>query len=142
MFAGLGPWPRDYVFVESRELQAVVDSGAEVSVLSSTHYFSLPPTQRPALQASSTSLVVADKDHQLQTEGVVIARITIKQTSFDSPLYVAPISDDLLLGSDILDSQDIFVVKFGLNITRIPPRIDGRWKAYLSVRRREFKCRR
>ena len=34
------------------------------------------------------------------------------------------------------------VVKFGLNITRIPLRTDGRWKAYLSVWRREFKCRR
>ena len=27
------------------------------------------------------------------------------------------------------------VVKFGLNITRIPLWTDGRWKAYLSVRR-------
>ena len=34
------------------------------------------------------------------------------------------------------------VVKLGLIITRFPLRTEGRWIAYLSVRRRELKCRR
>ena len=97
------------VFVEGVKLQAVVDSGAEVSVLSSARYLDISSESRPSLLPSSVNLLVAEQGRTLHTEGFIQARVQIDQVKFQSPLHVAPISEDLLLGSDILDSQDIVV---------------------------------
>ena len=47
-------------------LQAVVDTGAEVSVLSEAFYRGLPDEVRPPLREASHRLVVADKSSQLK----------------------------------------------------------------------------
>ena len=110
----------------------VVDSGAEVSIWSTYHYYSSPSHQRPRL-SSSLYLTVADCTQSLPAEGVVFARIEIQDLSFTWRVHVAPIADLLLLGSDVLDAQDITVSsRRGLR-TRNGNAWRNNWKLGLSV---------
>ena len=97
------------VMVQGRNAVAVVDSGAEITVLSSHFYASIPPVERPSLQMTTLLLVVADQGRELKSEGASVVRIKLHNLTFDWPMHVAPITDDLLLGSDVLDAQDIVV---------------------------------
>ena len=100
---------RALVSVEGQQVRAVVDSGAEVTIWSSQHYHSLPVDKRPTLTTPSVKLVVADQQQNLPAEGVVLARLCVHTREFDWPVHVAPIADPFLLGSDVLDAQDISV---------------------------------
>ena len=95
--------------VQGRNAVAVVDSGAEITVLSSHFYASIPPVERPSLRRTTLTLVVADQGRELKAEGASVVRIELHNLTFDWPVHVAPITDDLLLGSDVLDAQDIVV---------------------------------
>ena len=62
------------VKVHGLNLMAVIDSGAEVSVMKKTRYHELPETTRPALQVPAVGLVVADKSRRLNAEGIVVSK--------------------------------------------------------------------
>ena len=126
---------RAQVSVAGQLVQAVVDSGAEVTIWSSRHYYSLPSDKRPALKKPTINLVVADQQQNLPAEGVALARLRVHTREFDCPVHVAPISDPLLLGSDILDAQDISVG------SRRGLLIDDTWVPCEVTRREVGVCR-
>ena len=97
------------MLVEGRRVQAVIDSGPEVSVWSSKDYYSLPDSDRPPLLQPTIELVVADHEQKLAAEGVAMTKIQIDELEFQWPMYVASIPESLLLGLDILDAQDLVV---------------------------------
>ena len=91
----------------NKNIQAVVDSGAEVTVMSRDLFYSLPKEQRPDMNQANKGLIVAEEDHILPTEGVVTVPLTIGDLKFEWPVYVAAILDEVLLGCDLLDAKDI-----------------------------------
>ena len=95
------------ICVESRPTLAVVDSGAEVTIMNSQEFHQLgkPLTLSPP----AVDLVVADQESRLRADGTVEMELVIGNHKFKWPIYVAQIGDDFLLGSDILDAQDIVV---------------------------------
>ena len=97
------------ILVEGIRAQATIDSGAEVSVLSGTCYQRIPEGRRPPMKDSALTLVVADQEQELTAMGVVNLQVQLKPLTFEWPVHVAPIADDMLLGSNILDAHDIAV---------------------------------
>lgn len=98
------------IVVCGKSSKAVVDSGAEVTVMSESLYESLPEKTRPSLQAASQALVVADKKSRLRELGMTVVDIVIAdELHFQWPVYVASIADPFLLGCDILDAKDLLV---------------------------------
>ena len=97
---------RALVSVCGRNLKAVVDSGAEVSVMSCEEYRLLPESCRPKLREPHLDIVVADKSHRLATLGIAQLEFTIMDHCFSWPMYIAPISDGLLFGCYLLDAYD------------------------------------
>ena len=95
--------------LKGRRVQAVIDSGPEVSVWSSKDYNSLPDSDKLPLLRPTIELVVADHERKLAAEGVAMTRIQIHDLEFQWPMYVASIPESLLLVSDILDVQDLVV---------------------------------
>ena len=88
---------------------AVVDSGAEVTVLSDGFFSSIPEDIRPPLQKARLKLVVADQKSIIRGRGIAQVRVQIGQLEFAWPVYVAPIADHLLLGCDVMDAMDLQV---------------------------------
>ena len=97
---------RASVTVYGREFKAVVDSGAEVSIMSCEAYRQLPKHPQPTLKNPPLELVVADQTHRLDAAGVAELDFTIEGHVFHWSMYIAPISDSLLLGCDILDAYN------------------------------------
>ena len=99
-------------------LQAVVDTGIEVLVLSEAFYCGLPDEVRPPLIEASLRLVVADKSSQLKDLDIACADIMIADLlNFQWPVYVASISDSLLLGWGIIDAKDLLISpRHGLHV--------------------------
>ena len=95
------------ICVEGRPTLAVVDSGAEVTIMNSQEFHQLgkPLTLSPP----AVDLVVADQESQLRADGTVEMELVIGNHKFKWPVYVAQIGDDFFLGSNILDAQDIVV---------------------------------
>ena len=97
--------------------QAVVDTGAEVTVMSSNMFKCLPDNTKPEIKKAKKVLVVAEKDKQMETQGIIDVTLTLGNNKFEWPVYVAPIADDLLLGCDVIDEKNITVnTKKGLEI--------------------------
>ena len=94
------------VSVGGRTLKAVIDSGAEVSVLNCEEYKRLPARCHSQIRAPALDLVVADGGRRLGAHGVIDLEFFINDLPFTWPVYVAPIADGLLLGCDILDAHD------------------------------------
>ncbi|XP_052786291.1 uncharacterized protein LOC128221730 [Mya arenaria] len=78
---------------------ARIDSGAEITILSTECYNKL--SSRPA-KVKEVSMQLADKDVVLKGFVTQPVEIQLGKQSFKSSLYVAPISDELLLGHDLL----------------------------------------
>ena len=97
------------ILVEGIRALATIDSGAEVSVLSGTCYQRIPEGRRPPMKDSALTLVVADQKQELTAMGVINLQVQLKPLTFEWPVHVAPIADDMLLDSDILDAHDIDV---------------------------------
>ena len=107
--------------IEGFSVSAVVDSGAEVTVLSDKIYQSIPQAQRPRIHQAAVGLKVAEKDKSMETSGVANITVELGGKSYIWPMYIAPISDDLLIGCDFLDDKDIT-----LN-TRRGMKLNGNW---------------
>ncbi|VDI63695.1 Hypothetical predicted protein [Mytilus galloprovincialis] len=102
--------------IEGEKVKAVVDTGPEV-VMSESLFFKIPEAKRPSLQESKRNLVVAETGKRMKTLGVAKVSVEIGPLKLLWSIYVAPISDDLLLGCDVIDEKDITInTKRGLEI--------------------------
>ena len=88
---------------------AVVDSGAEVTVLSDGFFSNIPEYNRPPLQKARLKLVVADQKSIIRGWGIAQVLVQIGQLEFAWPVYMAPIADHLLLCCDVMDAMDLQV---------------------------------
>ena len=102
-------------------VDAIIDSGAEVTVLSQRVFNSLPEDRRPMLQKAEKGLIVAEENRVMPADGVALLPLILGQSVFKWSVYIAPITDDLLLGCDLLDAKDITIN------TRKGLLIDGKW---------------
>ena len=97
--------------------KGIIDTGAEVTVLSERLYNLIPKDKKPPLQKARRGLVVADAGREMKTCGIAEVEFSIGDYSFIWPVYVALIRDDLLLGCDLIDEMNITVnTKRGIQI--------------------------
>ena len=97
------------VIINGQVVKAVVDTGAEVTVMSEATYFCIPEERCHCLRKAKNKLVVAEAGRKMTTSGVADIKIQINLLKFEWPIYVAPIGDDLLLGCDVIYDKDITI---------------------------------
>lgn len=85
----------------------IVDTGAVVTILSSNIYNSLPPDIRPPLEKIDPNfkLEVANEGY-LSILGTATLSFTIHKDVFKWKFFIAPISEDGLLGLDFLQENN------------------------------------
>ncbi|CAC5380864.1 unnamed protein product [Mytilus coruscus] len=88
---------------------AVIDTGAEVTVLSEKLYNPIPESKRPKLRRAARNLVVAEAGKNLTTRGITEVEVNLGSETFKWPVYVAPIGDTMLLGCDLIDEMNITI---------------------------------
>ena len=81
---------------------ALVDTGAEATVLNNTIYEQIPEEVRPPLSQAKKKLVVAEAGKEMSVCGMTEIDVEIGGFRFKWPVYVAPICDDFLLGWDMI----------------------------------------
>ncbi|CAC5409541.1 unnamed protein product [Mytilus coruscus] len=74
---------------------AVIDTGAEVTVLSEKLYEQIPEGQRPKLRRATRNLVVAEAGKNLTTRGITEVDFDLRSETFKWTVYVAPIGDNM-----------------------------------------------
>ena len=90
--------------VQATPVTAIVDSAAEVTIISDKVYNKLkpkPPVKKHAI------LHTAGRD--MSMKGFIVGPVNVQLGSltFEEDLYVAPIQDEMLLGIDILQERKI-----------------------------------
>ena len=117
------------ISVEGLAVKVVIDTGAEVTVISTSLFEKIPKGNRPKLQESRRFLVVAEEGKRLKTQGVIEANLTIGKLALKWEVYVAPIRDEVLLGCDVIDEYNITInTKRGI-------KVDGTWIGCEVVRK-------
>ena len=81
---------------------AIVDTGAEATVLNNSIYEQIPEKVRPPLSQAKKKLVVAEVGKEMSVCGMTEIDVEIGGFKFKWPVYVAPIRDDFLLGWDVI----------------------------------------
>ena len=84
---------------DSAELAALVDSGAQVTVISHEMYNSL---KNPPKITEKVLLKTATKDTGFEGHYVPRATLTFGELNFSCSLHVGPITDSFILGLDFL----------------------------------------
>ncbi|CAG2185458.1 unnamed protein product [Mytilus edulis] len=108
------------VRINDYELKAVIDTGAEVTVLSEKVYRNLAKEHHLELKTATRGLLVAEEGKKMSATGITEIEMSLGPLRFTWPVYVAPLNDDLLLGCDIIDEMDITVnTKRGIQIKDI-----------------------
>ena len=95
--------------IQGIRTKAIVDTGAEVTVMSEYLYNLIPDDKKPCLEKPKRGLVVAEAGKEMSTSGIINAEFKLGEFEFSWPVYVAPIRDDILLGCDIIDEMNITV---------------------------------
>ncbi|KAH3854516.1 hypothetical protein DPMN_097059 [Dreissena polymorpha] len=92
--------------LQSVETNAVIDTAAEVPIISDMDYHTLPESPRII---KKLRLNTADRD--MSMSGFVCGPLTIKigESEFEENVYVAPIQDDMLLGLDFMRKYKMLV---------------------------------
>ena len=87
------------VTLQDYKLQAVVDTAAEVTIISDSIFRELQP-KPPYLM----KVILHTTGRDLRMDGFVVGPVALKlgKNTFPEAVYVAPIQDDMLLGLDIL----------------------------------------
>ena len=94
---------------------AVIDTGAEVTVMCERLLKSLPTNECTDLSESRISLIAAESSKTIKTSGKLLTDIIIGNNHLKWPVYIAPIQDDILLGCDLFDAYDMTLsMKSGL----------------------------
>ena len=107
--------------IANQEMKAVIDTGAEVTVISQDAFQSLSEDMKPEVRKADRGLVVAAKDQKMGNYGMADVKFKIGKKEFTWPMYIAPIAEKMLLGADFLDHFDM-TVNFKKGIS-----IDGEW---------------
>lgn len=89
------------VEINSQVVNAVVDTGAEVTVMSESVYDRIPEGDRPRLYQAKRNLIVAEAGRKRKTSGVADVVIKIGSMQFEWSIY--------LLGCDIIDDKYITI---------------------------------
>ena len=109
------------ITIEGKVFHAVIDTGAEVTVLSRGVFNKIPEGKRPDIYPAKRNLVVAEAGKKMQTLGMADVSLEIGPLQFIWSVYIAPIGDEILLGCDIIDEKEITInTKKGLEI-------QGKW---------------
>ncbi|VDI39051.1 Hypothetical predicted protein [Mytilus galloprovincialis] len=109
------------ISINGQVTKAVLDTGAEVTVLNSSLYFGIPEEKRPILKKATRNLVVAEAGKSMETHGIAMMNVKLGNHEFSWDMYIAPIGDSILLGCDIVDELDITInSKKGIHV-------DGKW---------------
>ena len=87
------------IMVGGKKVTARIDSGAEITILSSSFYDKL---KDPPGKVKDVKMKLADKDSFLNGFVTKPINIQLGDQIFKERVYVAPISDEMLLGHDIL----------------------------------------
>ena len=117
------------ISVEGLVVKAVIDTGAEVTAISTSLFEKIPEGNRPKLQESRRCLVVAEEGKRLKTQGIIEANLTIGKLAVKWEVYVAPIREEVLLGCDVIDEYNITInTKRGI-------KIEGTWIGCEVVRK-------
>ena len=77
---------RALLSVQGFKTKAIVDTGAEVTVLSERLYKSLPQDKRPALQKAKRGLIVAEAGKKMTTCGTFDAQFKLGEFEFEWPV--------------------------------------------------------
>jgi hypothetical protein len=84
------------------DCSAVVDIGAEVTVISDKLFKKIPESLRSQIKTAKKKLVVAEANKDMTVFGVTEVSFYIGQKKIIWPFFVAPIRDEILLGWDII----------------------------------------
>ena len=105
------------VKVFDKEINAILDTGAEVTVIGEHVILSLPNKECLPIMPASRCLTAADYSEKIKTCGIIHTTITIGSFQFVWPVYIASIKDDMLLGCDIFEAFDMTLsIRDGLRI--------------------------
>ncbi|CAC5363136.1 unnamed protein product [Mytilus coruscus] len=121
------------ISINGQVTKAVLDTGAEVTVLNSSLYFGIPEEKKPLLKKATRKLVVAEAGKNMETHGITTMNVKLGNREFSWEMYVAPIGDSILLGCDIVDELDITInSKKGIQV-------EGKWIEYYTERKVDDK---
>ena len=101
---------------------AVIDTGAEVTVMSENYFDKLPSKNRPKLRPADRGLVVAEAGRKMTHAGIADVDFEMNGHHYKWPMYIAPIHDDvnfskgLCLGGEWIPCQ---IRRRGNNVHRI-----------------------
>jgi len=97
--------------VAGRPVEAIVDTAAEVTIISEEVFRSLP--KRPDV-VRKVKLLTAGKQQSIQ--GFIVGPVKLKIGSrvYKETIYVAPIAQDMLLGFDLLHTKAVLDMRRGV----------------------------
>ncbi|CAG2225070.1 unnamed protein product [Mytilus edulis] len=95
------------VVINKIATNAVIDTGAEVTVLSEKLYDQIPESKRPKLRRAARNWEVAEAGENLTTGGITEVEVNLGSETFKWPVYVAPIEENMLLGCDLIDEMKV-----------------------------------
>ncbi|VDI05832.1 Hypothetical predicted protein, partial [Mytilus galloprovincialis] len=112
------------VVINKIAMNAVIDTGAEVTVRSEKMYNQIPESKRPKLRRAVRNWEVDGAGKNLTTGGITEVEVNLGSETFKWQVYVAPIGENKLLGCDLIDEMKVATesVKrtpiLGLSLTR------------------------
>jgi hypothetical protein len=94
------------VCVIGQSVRAVVDTGAEVTVVGHKVYEGMPVEKQPAMKSADQCLVNAKDGIKVECEDIMDTTVKTQDLHFDWPVHDVPVGDNILLGCNILVVKD------------------------------------
>ena len=93
--------------IQGVDVTFTVDTGATTTILASRVYQKIQPGERPSLQVLNPRMDLVGADGSLVGKGMATFEIRLGPLRLRRKLAVAEISDEALLGADILQSDEV-----------------------------------